>query len=141
MAFPVRTIILILTVLSTASFAASCVKVRCPGIMPVVEEDVSGEWVVLSEVYSLHGPGQDEGLRQWNITLQYRAGEGDSPITAAGIRVLFDGDQVLFTFDETDQILETGVSAAFGPSFEHLLTIEPVEGSGFSFPSLNLDFP
>ena len=140
MALPVRTIILILTICSTVLFAASCVKVRGPGIMPVVEENAFGEWIVLSEKYTPHDPGKDEGPCQWSIILQYRPGEGEPPITPADIRVFFDKDPILFTFDETDQILEAGGVANFGPAFEHLLTVEPVDDSGFTFPSLNLTF-
>jgi len=140
MASPFKTVILTLFILPTIILASSCVKVRGPGIMPFIEEDAFGEWIVLTENYSPARSGSDEGSYQWNITLQYLAGEGDHRITAPDIRVFFDGDQLPFTFNEADQILETGISAAFGSSLKHLLIIKPAEGCKFSFSSFNLAF-
>jgi hypothetical protein len=141
MAFPSRkSIILAIFFLSTISVTSSCVRVRNPGIVPFIEDDPSGEWVVVSEEYSPPMPAGSDGRFRLTLIIEYIPGEAGRPIRDEELVVFFDEDPVPYVFNEVDQILETGISADFGPSFRHSLTVEPAGGRGSPFPSLTLSF-
>lgn len=118
--------------------ASSCIRVRGPGLVPPIEEGVIGEWVVLSKEYSPSRPGNAQGRYQFTVSLLYSTGTEDRSLSKTDLRVLFDDDPVPFSFDEADQILETGVIAFFGPGLRHSLVVRPSASPGISFPTLTL---
>lgn len=131
--------IVFLSVICAVLFAASsCIRVRGPGLVPPIEEGLTGEWVVLSKEFSPSRPGYTEGRFRFTLTLLYSTAGGDRSLSKTDLCVLFDDDPVPFSFDEADQILETDVLAFFGPGLRHSLVIRPSEDPGISFPTLTL---
>jgi hypothetical protein len=118
--------------------AASCMKIRGPGIMPVIDTGAGGEWVLIRESTDPARTGSGEQNLQWRIILQYVPGEDGRRITPTDISVTFDGNRIPFTFEEEDQILETAVTAVFGPSLVHFFVLDPAEESVRLFPSFEL---
>ena len=138
MALRLATVLIVVSILITALFTADCVKVRGPGIMPSIEDNIVNEWIVVGEEFHPPRTSAHEGMYQWKITLRYIPGEGSRRINGPDISATFDEDRIPFTFNEADQILETAVSALFGPSLTHLFVISPAEGSTVSFPTFIL---
>jgi len=118
--------------------ASSCIRVRGPGLVPPIEEGLTGEWVVLSREYSPSRPGYTEGRYRFTATLLYNTGAEDRSLSKTDLCVLFDDDPVPFSFDEADQILETDVLAFFGPGLRHSLVVRPSASPAISFPTLTL---
>jgi hypothetical protein len=134
---PKKVFLTVLILLLTLA-AASCMKIRGPGIMPVLEENVVGEWVVVRECTHPVGMDNVEKRLQWEIMLQYVPGEDDRRIASSDISITFDGKPIPFTFEEKDQTLKAAVTAVFSPSLVHFFILDPAEESTLSFPSLEL---
>jgi hypothetical protein len=138
MASSTKTAILTLSILFITVTAASCMKVRCPGIMPPIEDSATGEWTVAREKFSPDRTKDGEQESKFSIIIQYNPGEDGRRIEADDINVNFDGKTVPFTFEEQSQTLKAAVSAVFGPSMTHVFAITPSKDSVFQFPSFTL---
>jgi hypothetical protein len=125
-------------ILFLAIAVASCMKIRGPGIMPVLEESAAGEWTLVRECTHPVGKDDVEQRLQWEIILQYVPGEDERRIASSDVSVTFDGKPIPFTFEEKDQILKAAVTAVFGPSLVHFFALDPAEESTLSFPSFEL---
>lgn len=118
--------------------AVSCMKIRGPGIMPVLEESAAGEWTLVKECTHPVGVDDVEQSLQWEIILQYVPGENDRRIASSDVSATFDGKPIPFTFEEEDQTLKAAVTTVFGPSLVHFFALDPAEESTLSFPSFEL---
>ena len=117
----------------------SCVKVRGPGIIPPVDENGVGEWVVRYMGHRTITTTSGDSTRQWSILARFSPEEASRGLTALDITVALDGEPIPFTFEEDEQILESAVPSRL-TSGVHEFLISPSQGAVHPFPTLRVRF-
>ena len=106
--------------------------------MPVIGDSDYGEWVIVRQEFDPARTGRQAGESRWSLEIRYVPEGADQHISARDIKASFDGSPIPFIFNEEDQVLETAVTALFGPPLIHEFALVPAEGSSLPFPSFNL---
>lgn len=131
--------ITLLAALSLLVTPFSCIKIRGPGIIPPVDENGVGEWVVRYMGHRTITTTSGDSTRQWFIRARFSPEEAGKGLTALDITVAVDGKPVPFTFEEDEQLLESAVPSHL-TSGVHEFVINPSQGAVRPFPTLRVRF-
>ena len=132
-------LLIVITVVLLLAAPLACVKVRGPGIIPPVDENGFGEWLIQNMGYSSLITTSGESARNWSISTRFSPEKGGEELDALDITVTVDGEAVPFTFEEDEQLLESAVSSHLSQGI-HEFFINPSQNAVHPFPTLRVRF-